>query len=94
MPSKIYELDPIPVDLLKQALDGLLPTLTEIIILSLGTLTVARSWKAAVIKPLLKKIGLELIKSNYGPDSNLSFLSKLVEKCALKRLTTTVRPTT
>ena len=40
-------------------------------------------WKLAIIKPLLKKIGLELILKNYRPVSNLSFLSKLVEKCAL-----------
>ena len=32
---------------------------------------------------LLKKAGLELIYSNYRPVSNLSFLSKLIEKCAL-----------
>ena len=73
------------VDLLKQALNGLLPTLTKIVNLSLSTATFAKSWKFASIKPLLKKIGLELIKSNYRPVSNLRFLSKLVEKCALKR---------
>ena len=35
------------------------------------------------VKPLLKKIGLELILKNYRPVSNLSFLSKLVEKSAV-----------
>ncbi|VDI39690.1 Hypothetical predicted protein, partial [Mytilus galloprovincialis] len=43
-------------------------------------------WKQAVVRPLLKKAGLELIYSNYRPVSNLSFLSKLIEKCALYRL--------
>ena len=85
MPSKMCELDSIPVDLLRQGLDSLLPTLTEIFNLSLGTATFARSLKVALIKPLLKKIGLDLPKSNYRPVSNLSFLSKFVEKCALKR---------
>ncbi|CAG2229999.1 unnamed protein product [Mytilus edulis] len=33
-----------------------------------------------------EKAGLELIYSNYRPVSNLSFLSKLIEKCALYRL--------
>ena len=79
------ELDPIPVDLLKQAQDGLLPTLTEIVNLSLGTATFAKSWKVALIKPLLQKIGLELIKSNCRPVNSLCFISKLVEKCAMKR---------
>ena len=91
------ELDSIPVDLLKQVLDGLLPRLTEIVNLAFGTATFAKSWEVALIEPLLKKTGLEDIKSNYRPVSNLSFLSKLVEKCALKRFTNNhqvVRPTT
>ena len=33
------------------------------------------------MKPLHKKLGLDLINSNYQPVSNLSFLYKLVEKC-------------
>ena len=41
------------------------------------------SWKTSVVKPLLKKIGLDLISKNYRPLSNLKFLAKLVEKCIL-----------
>ena len=37
----------------------------------------------AIIKPLLKKLGLDLITKNYRPISNLPFMSKLVEKCML-----------
>ena len=33
----------------------------------------------AVVRPPLKKIGLELIKSNYRPVSNLTFISKIME---------------
>ena len=40
----------------------------------------ATSGKAATVKPLIKKLGLELINKNYRPVSNLCFLSKLVEK--------------
>ena len=93
MPSKMCELDPVLVDLLKQALDSLLPILTEIVNLFLGTATFAKSWKVGLIKPLLRKTGLKLIKSNYRPVNNFSFLLKLVEKCALKRFNHTVRPT-
>ena len=39
-----------------------------------------------MVRPLLKKTGLELNISNYRPVSNLSFLSKLIEKAALFRL--------
>ena len=43
----------------------------------------ANNWKTAIIKPLFKKAGLDLICKNYRPVSNLSFLSKILEKCAL-----------
>ena len=41
--------------------------------------------KTAIIRPLLKKPGLELMTKNYRPVRNLSFLSKLLEKCVLVR---------
>ena len=40
-------------------------------------------WKCPVITPLLKKPGLEPIPKNYRPISNLSYLSKIIEKAAL-----------
>ena len=39
----------------------------------------------AIIYPLLKKPGLEIIAGNYRPVSNLPFLSKVVEKIVLNR---------
>ena len=39
--------------------------------------------KIAIIRPLLKKLSLALIQSSYRPVSNLSFLSKVVEKVDL-----------
>ena len=41
----------------------------------------AESWKTSIVKPLLKKIGLDLILKNYRLVSNLNFLAKLVKKC-------------
>ena len=43
-------------------------------------------WKTAIVHPLLKKVGSEVIPSYYRPVSNLSFLSKLLEKCALQQI--------
>ena len=43
----------------------------------------ANKWKIAIIKPLVKKIGLDLITKCYRPVSNLSFMYKLVERCML-----------
>ena len=45
----------------------------------------ARTWKVAVIKPLLKKIGINLVPQNYHPVSNLPFLSKVLEHCVLNQ---------
>ena len=41
--------------------------------------------KHALIKPLLKKLDLELIEKNYRPVSNLSFLSKLIEEAVIQQ---------
>ena len=59
--------------------------ITKIINISLTQCTFVEEWKTAIVHPLLKKIGSELIPSNYRPVSNLSFLSKLLEKCALQQ---------
>ncbi len=45
------------------------------------------SVKKAIIKPMLKKLGLELINKNYRrPVSNLAFLSKLIERVVALQL--------
>jgi hypothetical protein len=41
--------------------------------------------KHAIIRPLLKQLGLELIKQNYRPVSNLTFLSKLIESAVAQQ---------
>ena len=40
----------------------------------------------ALLHPLIKKAGLDVIKSNFRPVSNLSFISWLVEKAAIGQL--------
>ena len=70
----------------KQILDACLPAITQIVNLSLTNGEFCKDWKVAVVKPLLKKPGLDLISKNYRPISNLPFISKLVEKCMLKQL--------
>ena len=50
----------------------------------------SKTWKSAILRPLLKKTGLDLINVNYRPVSNLSFTSKLVEKAALYQLNTSI----
>ena len=87
MATKSCELDPLPTNILKAGIDIILPVVTKIVNVSLKTGEFADIWKTAIIRPLLKKINLDLIPSNYRPVSNLSFLSKVVEKAALLRFT-------
>ena len=79
-PSKSCSQDPIPTTLLKKCLDSLIVPITKIINLSLENSAVPQNFKQATITPLLKKEGAETIFKNYRPISNLSYLSKLLER--------------
>ena len=81
--SKSCKLDPIPTTILKVMLPKILPLITKIVNKSLGEGAFCREWKTAVVRPLLKKVGLELTFSNYRPVSNLTFISKIIERCML-----------
>ena len=83
--SKYCDLDPIPPDLLKSAINEALPIITEIINTSLSLGIMPDILKHAKIRPLLKKLDLELISKNYRPVSNLSFLSKLIEGAVINQ---------
>ena len=85
MSNKTCELDAIPKYLIKDILPAVLKSITQIVNMSLTTGTFPLDWKTAIIRPLIKKAGLELIKKNYRPVSNLCSLSKLVEHCLLKQ---------
>lgn len=85
--SKSCELDPLPTWLLKDCLEQLLPLITVIINKSLQEGVVPTAMKMAHVRPSLKKPGLDQnILKNYRPVSNLSFLSKILEKVVAKRL--------
>ena len=88
MPSKCCELDVMPLTILKQILPSVITPMTKLINESLEKGVFADKWKTAIIKPLLKKVGLELICKNYRPATNLSFLSKILEKCVLLQFNT------
>jgi hypothetical protein len=86
-PSKSCELDPLPTWLLKKNVDELTPIITTIVNLSLKDSCVPHSMKTARIRPLLKKEGLDPeIFKNYRPVSNLTFVSKILEKVVASRL--------
>ena len=83
MKTKSCEMDPVPTTLLKELLHIWIPSITHIVNLSLDRGEFSEHWKCAIVRPLLKKKGLELNLKNYRPVSNLKFISKVVEKAVL-----------
>ena len=86
-PDTSCDLDPIPTSLLKQCKSVLLPTITNIINLSLSTGVFPDQFKNCSVHPILKKSNLDKENlSNYRPISHLSYLSKLTERLVKNRL--------
>lgn len=87
LPDKQCSSDPLPTRLLKDNVDILAPFCVELFNRSLLTGTVPPSFKSAYITPLLKKTDLDPadVKS-YRPISNLSVLSKLLERLVARQL--------
>ena len=79
-PSKHCILDPIPTQLLKHHVTAIAPVITGIYNSSVDQGTVSDNLKEALIKPLIKKPNMELKFPNFRPISNLSFLSKTLER--------------
>ena len=63
-PKKSCTLDPMPASLVINCIDVLLPVITKIINLSLESGSFASNWKCALVNPLLKKTGLDLVFKN------------------------------
>jgi len=65
----------------------LVPTITNIVNLSLSSGNFHHTHKESVISPLLKKPTLDKDElSNYRPISNLSLISKIIERAVKSRL--------
>ena len=85
--TKSCKLDPAPTTLLKQYTEILVPSIQHIINASLSQGSFTYSLKTAIPRPLLKKPNLDLVFKNYCPVSNLSYLSKIVEKVVCSQIT-------
>ena len=84
--KKSCPLDPMPTSVVLEVLDVLLPVITNMINLSFESGEFASDWKEALLKPLLKKCGLDIAFHNFCPVSNLPYVSKLSEKAAANQL--------
>jgi hypothetical protein len=93
-PTKSCDLDPIPTQLLKSCIDALLTPITKLINLSLSEGVFPSAFKTAHVIPLLKKPSLcKDNMKNFRPVSNLSFISKLIEKVVASRIQSHIEST-
>ena len=76
----------LPTSLALDYVDILLPAITKIINLSLTSGQFTEEWRCALINPLLKKLGLDLLFPNYRPVSNLQYISKVTEKAVFNQM--------
>ena len=79
--SKSRVLDPLPSSIFKQCTDLLLPTISNIVNLSLREGCMPTCLKSAVLSPLLKKPDADFLQfENFRSISNLKARSKIIEK--------------
>ena len=71
----------MPTYLLKQYVNNVLPVITAMVNKSLNEMSVPTAFKQTIVRPLLKKPGLNMSNlKNYRPVSILPFVSKIIEK--------------
>ena len=87
LPDKCCALDPFPTSTLKTVVSELAPFLVELVNRSLSTGCVPEVFREAYITPRLKKVDLDPSDvRSYRPISNLSVISKLLEKLVARQL--------
>ena len=85
-PPRSHELDQLPSTLIMQHAETVAPTICHIVKISPSQGDFIENIKQALVRPLLKKLGLDLELKNYRPVSNLSYLSKIVERAIRTQL--------
>ena len=89
--DKTYVLDPLPANQLKHNITSIVSVITMITNASLDKAVMPRPLKHAIVRPSLKKPSLDKdILSNYQPKSNLTQLSRVIEKIVAFRIMTHV----
>ena len=87
LPDKSCCVDTLPVPQLKLVADLIAPFLAELFNRSMSSATVPEVFKSALITPLLKKPDLDSADPrSYRPISNLSVVSKLLERVISQQL--------
>ena len=85
--GKSCELDPVPSWVIQKFADELSPFVAALFNASMSSGSFPSSQKTAAITPVLKKATLDPYDlGNYRPISNLTFLSKLLERAAYEQI--------
>jgi len=85
---KICAAGPLPTSVLREVVDTLLPFIWVMCNASLREGHLPESQKAAVITPVLKKTNADSDElKNYRPISNLTFISKVIERLVVEQIT-------
>ena len=81
MNKTTFASDSFPTKLLMNNLPAVIDIIFHIVNLSISTCIFPSSCKSSIVIPLIRKSGLDSeVLKNYRPVSNLSFLSKIIEK--------------
>ena len=89
VPPKHCSLDPAPNWLLKKLADDIIPVICHLCNTSLECCRLPGDQKSAVVRPQVKKPTVDAFELySYRPITNLSFLSKIVERIVMTRHTT------
>ncbi|KAK6178342.1 hypothetical protein SNE40_013140 [Patella caerulea] len=84
---KSCSLDPIPTNITKSCISELAPVITDIVNSCIEMGIVPDQMKLALVNPLLKKPSLDPDElKNYRSVSNLSFISKIMEKVVAEQM--------
>ena len=65
MKAKMNELDLLPAKFLKENIEKFIGLSANIVNIPLESGVFAKEWKMALLHPLMKKVGLKAIKSNF-----------------------------
>ncbi|XP_028394499.1 uncharacterized protein LOC114518695 [Dendronephthya gigantea] len=84
--KKYCSLDPMPMPLVMDCLDTLLPEVTYLINSSLVNGYFPKNWKEGLWNPIFKRAGLGAVFNNLRPISYLQFISKLTEQAVYEQI--------
>ena len=84
---KQCDLDIFLADLIQHHKSALASKLAILINKSLEEGSFPNNWKNAIVKPLIKKLSMGPVDTNYRPVSNLKYFAKVLECVVLKQIT-------